>query len=73
MIEQGHDMKNIDNIMTILHKGNNHAKINKVEEIEILKGTKLLNILHDVINDRNDPLYKILLSVESPLLKYINI
>ena len=30
-------MKNIDNIMTILHKENNDEKINKLEEIEILK------------------------------------
>ena len=27
VIEEGHEMKNIDNIMTILHKENNHEKI----------------------------------------------
>ena len=30
-------MKNVDNIMTILHKENNHEKSIKPEEIEILK------------------------------------
>ena len=32
VIEEGHEMKNIDNIMTILHKKNNHEKINKLGE-----------------------------------------
>ena len=31
VIEEGHEMKNIDDIMTILHKENNHEKINKLE------------------------------------------
>ena len=53
-------MRNKDNIMTILHKGNNHEKINKLEEIGILKAATSLNILNDVINGRNDSLYKIL-------------
>ena len=30
-------MKSIYDIMTILHKENNHEEINKQEEIEILK------------------------------------
>ena len=60
-----HEMKNIDNIMIILHKEHNHEKINKLEQIEILKEAASLNILNDVINGRNDPLYKILLSVDS--------
>ena len=54
-------MKNIDNIMTILHKENYHDKINKLGEIEILKEAASQNIFIDVINGRNDPLYKILL------------
>ena len=58
-------MKNIENIMTILHNENNHAKINKLEEIEILKEAAPQNILNDVINGRNDSLYKILLSVDT--------
>ena len=40
-------------------------KINKLVDIEILKESASQNILHDVINGRNDPLYKILLSVDS--------
>ena len=46
-------------IMTILHKENSHEKIDKLEEI--LKAATSLNILNDVINGRNDPLYKIIL------------
>ena len=59
-----HEMKNIESIMTISHKENNHEKINKLEEIEILKAAASQNILNDVINGRNDPLYKILISVD---------
>ena len=33
VIEQSHEIKNMDNIMTILH----NEKINKLEELEILK------------------------------------
>ena len=31
VIEERHEMKNIDDIMTILHKESNHDKINKLE------------------------------------------
>ena len=55
-----YEMKNIDNTMTILHKENN-----KLEEREVLKEAASLIILNDVINGRNDPLYKILLPVDS--------
>ena len=48
-------MKNIDNIMTILHKENNHEQVNKLEEIEILKEAASQNILNDVIDGRNGP------------------
>ena len=58
-------MKNIDGTMTILHKENNHEKINKRKEIEILKEAASPNIHNDVINGRNDPLYKILISVDN--------
>ena len=47
-------MKNIDNIVTILHKENNHEKINKLEEIEILKEAASMNILNDVISGRKE-------------------
>ena len=56
-------MKNIDNIVTILHKEKNNGNINKLEEIEILKEATSQNI--DVINGRNDPLYELLLPIYS--------
>ena len=65
VIEEGHDVKNVDNIMTTLHNENNLEKINKLDEKEILKEAASQNILNDVINGRNDPLYKILISVDS--------
>ena len=34
--EECHEMKNMDNIMTILHHESNHEKTNKVENIGIL-------------------------------------
>ena len=51
--------------MTILYNENNHKEINKLENIVILKAATSLNILNDVVNGRNDPLYKIILSVDS--------
>ena len=56
-------MKNIQDIITILHKESNHEKINKLEEIEIIKAAASQNILNDIINARNDPKYIILMSV----------
>ena len=43
--------------MTILHK-TKMRRINKAGEIEILIAATSLNMLNDVINGRNDPLYK---------------
>jgi hypothetical protein len=51
--------------MITLHKENIHEKINKLEQIEFLKAAASQNILNDVINGRNDPLYKILISVDN--------
>ena len=42
--------------MTILDKENNNEKINKLEEIDILKETASQNIVNGVINSRNDSL-----------------
>ena len=52
-------------IMTILHKENSPEKIIKLEEIDILKAATSLNLINDVINGKNDPLYKILFSIDS--------
>ena len=51
--------------MTILHKESNHEKASKLEEIEIINAAASQNILNDIINGRNDPLYKILISVDN--------
>ena len=51
-------MRNMD-IMGILHKENNHDKINMLEEIETPKSVTSLDLLNDTINGRNDPLYRI--------------
>ena len=39
VIEEGHEIKNMDNIVTILHNENNHEKIYNLKEMEILKET----------------------------------
>ena len=52
-------MKNIEDVMTILHKESNHEKINQLEEIQIIKAAASQNILNDIINGRNDLLQKI--------------
>ena len=39
-------------------QGNNHEKINNLEEIEILKAAASQNIHNDITNGSNDPLYK---------------
>ena len=38
-------MENMGNIVTILHNENNHEKLNKPEDIEILKETASQNII----------------------------
>ena len=37
ILEEGHEMKTIEETMSIIHHENNHRKINTLEEIEILK------------------------------------
>jgi hypothetical protein len=63
LLFKSYEMKNFDKIMTILHKESSHEKINRLEEIQIPKAATSQNILNDFINGRNDPLYKILISV----------
>ena len=46
--------------MNILQNENDYEKINKLEEMEIINESTSQNILIDVVNGRNDPLYKIL-------------
>ena len=55
VIEEGHEMnKNIEDTMTILNKESNHEKINKLEDIKIIKAAASQNILNDIINGRKD-------------------
>ena len=37
VFNEGHEMKTIEEIMSIIHLEKNHRKINTLEEIEILK------------------------------------
>ena len=41
-------MKTIEETMSIIHLGNNHRKINTLEEIEILKAAFSKYLLNDV-------------------------
>ena len=44
LIKEGLEMKDIDNIKTIVHKENDHEKISKLED-EIVKEVASLNIM----------------------------
>ena len=56
---EGHEMKTIEETMSIIHLENNHRKINTLEEIEILKATSSKQLLNDIIAGQNDPIYKL--------------
>ena len=60
VLNEGHEMKPIEETMSILHLENNHRKINTLEEIEILKAVSSKHLLNDVIAGQNDPIYKLL-------------
>ena len=58
--DKGHEMKTIEETMSIIHLENNHRKINTLEDIEILKAASSKHLLNDVIAGQNDPIYKLL-------------
>ena len=60
VLNEGHEMKTIEETMSIIHLENNHRKINTHEEIEILKAASSKYLLNDVIAGQNDPMYKLL-------------
>ena len=60
ILNEGHEMKTIEETMSIIHLENNHRKINTLEEIEILKAASSKHLLNDVIAGQNDPIYKLL-------------
>ena len=53
-------MSSMDDIMIILHKENKHEKINILKETESIS----LNLFNDVINGGNNPLNRVLRSVD---------
>jgi hypothetical protein len=55
-----HELKTIEETMSIIHLENNHRKTNTLEEIEILKAASSKYLLNDVIAGQNDPMYKLL-------------
>ena len=59
-INEEHEMKTIEETMSIIHLENKHRKINTLEEIEILKAASSKHLLNDVIAGQNDPIYKLL-------------
>ena len=60
VLKEGHEMKTIEETMSIIHLENKHRKINTLEEIEILKAASSKHLLNDVIAGQNDPIYKLL-------------
>ena len=60
VLNEGHEMKTIEETMSIIHLENNHRKRNTLEEIEILKAASSKHLLNDVIAGQNDPIYKLL-------------
>ena len=58
IIEDCHEMRNMDDIIIISCKENNHEEINKLEKIQILKAVTSLKILNDLTNGKNNLLYK---------------
>ena len=61
-INERHEMKTIEETMSIIYLQKNHRKINMLEEIEILKAGSSKHLLNDVIAGQNDPIYKLLSS-----------
>ena len=60
VLNEGHEMKTIQETMSIIHFEKNHRRINTLEEIEILKAASFKHLLNDVIAEQNDPIYKLL-------------
>jgi GIY-YIG catalytic domain. len=63
VLREGHEMKTIEETMSIIHLKNNYRKINTLEEIKILKAASSKYLLNDVIAEQNNRMYKLLLSV----------
>ena len=51
VLNAGHEMRSMEETMTILHFENDPRKINALEELEIMKATtsdRMLNIVHNI-------------------------
>ena len=55
--------KQIGETMSIIHLENNHRKINKLEEIKILKAVFFKYLLNYVITRQNNSMYRLIPSV----------
>ena len=55
VLNEGREMKTIEETVSIIHLENNHRKINTLEEIAILKAASSKYLLNDVIAGQNDP------------------
>ena len=60
VLDEGREMKTIEETMSIIHLKNNHRKINTLENIGILKAASSKYLLNHVIVGQNDPIYKLL-------------
>ena len=60
VLNEGHEMKTIEETMSITILENNNRKIHTLEQIEILKAASSIHLLSDVIAGQNDPIYKLL-------------
>ena len=60
ILKDGHEMKTIEETMSIIYLENNHRKINTLEEVVILKAACSKYLLNDVIAGQNDTMYKLL-------------
>ena len=49
VLNEGHELKTIEETMSIIHLENNLRKINKIEEIKILKAASSKYLFNDVI------------------------
>ena len=59
VLNEGREMKTIEETVSIIHLENNHRKINTLEEIEILKAAYSKYLLNDVIAGQKDSMFNV--------------
>ena len=68
VLNVGHEMRPMEETMTILHFENDPRRINALKELEIMKATtsnRMLNIVHNI-----NPLYRIPHSVQDQTMAH---